>query len=269
MNLAPLVDMTLLKRSLATSMSTWGGNCTRIIDVVTSNCESCSVLFLLFWLHAAHKQSTRGIFPAILGDVAFAYKFIVLVRFFILFPNPLAKCPNLFAEDMLYCFCICRYRVIVCTWVTGLFPCPLPPLLDVPCVQAVPFSYWVSEHSSKWWLLLLQPLPHCLESFCWHVFWWKVGHPLWWSHWFWISCWRRGWLHLELMVLSLFCIVSVSPYSLFLIQWIVLEMWLWVLTMSLKMLVQSVVWHVWLTVTWTVSDAGLVMFCALSELPGC
>ena len=77
------------------------------IYTVATHCESCSVLFLLFWLHAAHKRSIHDVFPAFLGDVIFAYELDCVGGILDLISNSLANRLNLFADDCSIAFRNC------------------------------------------------------------------------------------------------------------------------------------------------------------------
>ena len=99
MNLAPLAEMTLVKSNLATHMFAVGvatalGSLMRLPSTV-----NCNLFFSFFSDYTLHtKDLYVNYFMRSLGMSCLSMNWIVLVGFFILFPAPLAKQPNLFVE---------------------------------------------------------------------------------------------------------------------------------------------------------------------------
>lgn len=99
MNLAPLAEMTLVKSNLATHMFAAGvatapGSLMRSPSTV--NCDLFFSFFSGYTLHTNDLYVTS--FLRSLGMSSLSMNWIVLVGFFTLFPAPLAKRPNSFAE---------------------------------------------------------------------------------------------------------------------------------------------------------------------------
>ena len=70
MNLAPFVDMMLLKRILDTSISAVGvATFPWVVYSFSVDCESCPVLFFFLWLHAEDELPVCHVFLAIFWNV--------------------------------------------------------------------------------------------------------------------------------------------------------------------------------------------------------